>query len=159
MKKASESYKNGKVDSNVYDAFNTMLADHTNSNARYVSEKFYDKLKSKGYDAILDINDKKNSGYHSKKPIIVFNGGSKLSVDSIRQVGSSEIENAKEKGYMDIMVKSLAPQVAATGMGVAAGMLGSKYSSSKNDDKIVREYIKEHPNTKLSYKEILRNAK
>ena len=89
----------------------------------------------------------------------MFNGGSKLSVDSIRQVGSSEIENAKEKGYMDIMVKSLAPQVAATGMGVAAGMLGSKYSSSKNDDKIVREYIKEHPNTKLSYKEILRNAK
>lgn len=159
MKKASESYKNGKIDSNVYDAFNTMLADHTNSNARYVSEKFYDKLKSKGYDAILDINDKKNSGYHSKKPIIVFNGASKLSVDSIRQVGSSEIENAKEKGYMDIMVKSLAPQVAATGMGVAAGMLGSKYSSSKNDDKIVREYIKEHPNTKLSYKEILRNAK
>lgn len=159
MKKASESYKNGKVDSNVYDAFNTMLADHTNSNAQYVSEKFYDKLKSKGYDAVLDINDKKNSGYHSKKPIIVFNGGSKLSVDSIRQVGSSEIENAKEKGYMDIMVKSLAPQVAATGMGVAAGMLGSKYSSSKNDDKIVREYIKEHPNTKLSYKEILRNAK
>lgn len=159
MKKASESYKNGKIDSNVYDAFNSMLVDHTNSNARYVSEKFYDKLKSKGYDAILDINDKKNSGYHSKKPIIVFNGGSKLSVDSIRQVGSSEIENAKEKGYMDIMVKSLAPQVAATGMGVAAGMLGSKYSSSKNDDKIVREYIKEHPNTKLSYKEILRNAK
>ena len=57
------------------------------------------------------------------------------------------------------MVKSLSPQMAVAGAGLAAGMLGGKYSSSKNDDKIVREYIKEHPNTKLSYKEILRNAK
>ena len=57
------------------------------------------------------------------------------------------------------MVKSLSPQMAVAGARLAAGMLAGKYSSSKNDDKIVREYIKEHPNTKLSYKEILRNAK
>lgn len=55
----------------VYKALNLSL---TNHNAQEVAAqaKFYSELKKKGYNALLDYNDKDYSSYHAKRPMIVF---------------------------------------------------------------------------------------
>ena len=61
----------------VYKALNLSL---TNHNAQEVAaqNRFYSELKKKGYNALLDYNDKEYSSYHAKRPMIVFD------VDSVR---------------------------------------------------------------------------
>ena len=36
------------------------------------SNKFYDALRKQGVNALIDVNDKKYSGYRSKMPIITI---------------------------------------------------------------------------------------
>lgn len=56
----------------IYKALNLSL---TNHNAQEISaqNRFYSELRRKGYDALLDYNDKDFSSYHAKRPMIVFN--------------------------------------------------------------------------------------
>ena len=105
----------------------------------------------------MDVNDKKYSGYMSSKPTIVFNGESKLSVNNVREVGKDEIGKDAAKGYADILVKSLAKPTAETAAGIAAITAGTKAMQNRNRDAIVNQYRKEHPETKLTYNEILDN--
>jgi len=155
IKRGLKSLNSGKVDSHVYEALNLGLVDHRPIGEK-VSKGFYDFLKSKGYDAIKDINDYKYSGYKSANPLIVFNGASKTSVKSIREVGEEEIKKNLMLGYADIAGKEL----VKTGSAFVAGVLGLKTASktikSKSDEKIVKKYRKEHPESTLSYKEIVR---
>lgn len=51
---------------NGYDSFNRQLTDNTTEDARRINKIFYDALKSKGYDAVADLNDRKYSGYRAK---------------------------------------------------------------------------------------------
>lgn len=155
IKKALAALNKGKVNSDVYNALNISLADH--SLPQSTVDKFYDKLKSKGYDAIMDVNDKKYSGYMSSKPTIVFNGESKLSVNNVREVGKDEIGKDAAKGYADILAKSLVKPVAETAAGVGAVAAGTKAMKNRNRDAIVNQYRKDHPETKLTYNEILDN--
>ncbi len=152
VNEARKALSKGVVNSKVYDGLNYTLMDHS-SNA---TTKFYDELRKNGYSAIRDVNDKKLSGYMSKNPLIVFDS-SKVTVNSVRNVKKEEIAKAKIIGYMDISVKQIVPQLAGT---TAAGLVvgaTTKYSKTKSNDKIVAEYKKEHPNTTLSYNEIVRN--
>lgn len=158
IRKGLDSIKKGKVDSKVYEALNLSLVDHTLSTSDTVHKGFYNKLKSLGYDAIMDVNDKKYSGYKTSSPLITFNTA-KTTVKSVREVGAEEVAKAAAKGYMDIAMKSLVPQVAgsvgAAGL-VTAGMMALE---TRSDNEIVRRYRAEHPNTELSYTDILRNEK
>lgn len=56
----------------VYKAFNLSLVNH-NPKEIAAQNRFYAELKKKGYDALLDYNDKDYSSYHAKRPMIVFN--------------------------------------------------------------------------------------
>ena len=56
----------------VYKAFNLSLTFH-NEQQIAAQNRFYSELSKKGYDAILDYNDKQYSSYHAKRPMIVFN--------------------------------------------------------------------------------------
>lgn len=152
-----DALKKGKINSKVYNALNLTLVDHDLSTSSTVNSGFYNKLKSLGYDAILDVNDKKYSGYMSSKPMIAFNAGSKASVDRVREVGLEEIQKNMKKGMMDITLKSMAP--SAAGFAGSAGLIaaGQKAVHGRNNDAIVRKYRKEHPDTALSYDEILDN--
>jgi len=154
LRRALKSLNSGKIDANVYEALNIGLVDHSPTGQK-ISKGFYDKLKSKGYDAIKDINDYKYSGYKSANPLIVFNGASKTSVKSIREVGEQEIKKNLMLGFADIAGK----EVVKTGAACVAGVLGLKTASkkvSKSDEEIVKKYRKEHPESTLSYKEIVR---
>ena len=55
----------------VYKALNLSLTFH-NKEQIAVQNRFYSELKKKGYNALLDYNDKEFSSYHAKRPMIVF---------------------------------------------------------------------------------------
>lgn len=61
----------------VYKALNLSLTNH-NAQEIAAQNRFYGELKKKGYNALLDYNDKEYSSYHAKRPMIVFD------VDSVR---------------------------------------------------------------------------
>ena len=158
IRRGLDSLKNGKVDSKVYEALNLSLVDHALETSDAVNKGFYDKLKSLGYDAIIDTNDKKYSGYKTSSPVIVLNAA-KTAVQSVREVEGSEIQKAALKGYLDIAVKDIVPK-AGVAAGVTALMTtGTKALENRSDMEIVRRYRAEHPNSKLSYTDILRMEK
>lgn len=72
-----------------YNAFNVGLANRENPAA----QKFYDKLKSMGYNAVTDLNDKKYSGFKSKNPMIVFDMDS-IVKESVKRVSDKELNDA-----------------------------------------------------------------
>ena len=155
IKRGLKSLNSGKVDSRVYEALNLGLVDHSPTGQK-VSKGFYDLLKSKGYDGIKDINDSKYSGYKSVNPLIIFNGASKTSVKNIREVGEQEIKKNLMLGYADIVGKEIVKAGAAFTAGVLGLQTASKTKKSKSDAEIVKKYRKEHPESTLSYKEIVR---
>lgn len=55
----------------VYKALNLSLVNH-NPQEIAAQNRFYSELKKKGYNALLDYNDKQYSSYHAKRPMIVF---------------------------------------------------------------------------------------
>lgn len=158
IRRGLNSIKQGKVDSKVYEALNLSLVDHGLSTSDTVHKGFYNKLKSLGYDAIIDVNDKKFSGYKTSSPLITFNNA-KTTVRSVREVGEAEIQKAAQKGFMDISVKALLPQAAGTAGAAGLVAAGMKALETRSDNELVRRYRAEHPNTTLSYNEILRNER
>ena len=144
-----------KVSNEIYDWFNTMRVSHDPINQE-LSNTFYSKLKSLGYDAIQDINDKYNSGYNSVQPLIVFDGknlvvneNKKLDMNSI----AKDYKIATGVNIAEQTLKAFVPY----GVAAVTAASGMKVISSKRESEIVAEYKKEHPGTKLSAKEIIRN--
>lgn len=70
----------------IYKALNLSL---TNHNAQEVAaqSRFYAELSKKGYNALLDYNDKDYSSYHAKRPMIVFD------TDSVRLQSVTETQS------------------------------------------------------------------
>lgn len=157
IEKGLASLKAGKVDAKVYDALNLTLCNHNLPTSESINKGFYSKLMSKGYDAIMDVNDMKYSGFKSKKPVIVFNGSAKTAIQNVREVGREEISKDKMKAFMEISVRELAPAAVGIAASRSAVKASKKASDARLDDKIVAEYRKQHPNTDLSYTEIVRN--
>ena len=65
------SYMSSSEKASVYKALNLSLTFH-NKEQIAVQNRFYSELKKKGYNALLDYNDKEFSSYHAKRPMIVF---------------------------------------------------------------------------------------
>ena len=158
-KSARDALDSGKITKEVYERLNVQLG--ASAKGSDVAKKFYDEMTSRGYNAIKDVNDAKYSGFMTKTPMIVFNAQSKVSVDKVDKLSKSAIAANNAKAVADIgrktVAKELAPTLAlytAGGVGVAAA---SKAATTKRQDQIVREYRQEHPNTNLSYNDIVRN--
>lgn len=153
--KALQSIASGKVDSNVYDAFNIALVDHS-PYGESINKRFYSHLKAKGYDAIKDVNDAKYSGYKTN-PLIVFGGTNRVTVDKVREVVNSEIDKNRNIAMMDLVGR----QGVAVGAIYTASILGGtavgKSAKTKKNNAIVSQYRKAHPESKLTYNEIVRN--
>ena len=151
-----DNFKPGdKVSNKVYDWFNTYRTSHDSIN-QDLSNQFYSKMKSLGYDAIQDINDKYNSGYNSVQPLIVFDGknlvvneNKKLDMNSI----AKDYKIATGVNIAEQTLKAFVPY----GVAAVTAASGMTIMSSKRESQIVAEYKKEHPGTKLSAKEIIRN--
>lgn len=159
ISKALTAARSGKMNRALYDTLNQALG--SNAKNTDVAKKFYDTLSQRGYNAIVDMNDKKFSGFMTKTPVIVFNAKSKVSVDSVKNLSRSAIAAQNARAVRDIgmktTVKALAGPMAGYVAGAGAVAGATKYVTSRQEQKIVSDYRKEHPDTKLSYKEIIRN--
>jgi len=153
--KAAEALKAGKVDKNVYEVFNASLVDHS-PQMQKLTDAYYKKLSSKGYNAIKDINDSKYSGYKAINPIIAFNAAGKIEVVSVRKLAEAEVAKANNIGQAAIATQEL----ATVGAKLTAGILGVGTASGaykkSSDIKKATAYRKKHPGTKLSNTQIIR---
>lgn len=131
-----------------YDKFNQALAT-PEFQSKGIHKKFYSELEKNGYNAILDINDTRYSGYKniSKDPTIFFGK------DKWEKIGSTKLS--------DVTIK---PNAIKYGLGLFAkksGKTTAKYAAAiavgktVNDRMKIEKYLDEHPNSKLSGREIL----
>lgn len=134
-----------------YDAFNRGLVNHDES-GNAIAKKFYDKLKSQGYNGVFDINDQKYSGYNTKKPVIIFDKANKLSVEDVKKMTNQAVEASAAKTMNDMITKEMAKQGAMW----IAGYGGLTVVSN---EMAISSYRKNHPNTELTDKEILKLTK
>lgn len=154
INKAIKSLDKGVVDRSVYRSFNMTLGKGVDQNQ--LGKKFYDVMRKKGYDAIDDVHDKFMSGYNSKSPAIVFN------TSKVRKVMSKQLDDdfLKQKFVTErikLTTKNLAKR-AGVATGIVGGVKGTRtYSKTRKNDRIVAEYKKKHPNTEMSYYEIIRS--
>ena len=118
----------------VYKAFNLSLVNH-NPQEISAQNRFYSELKKKGYNALLDYNDKDYSSYHAKRPMIVFD------VDSVK-LKSVTATNPKvvDRLYRKYNAERIAKETVANTLGLVS-KLGSKtisecesYVQSKTND-------------------------
>ena len=141
----------GKRARKLYDRFNQALAT-PEFQAAGIHKKYYDEMKKHGYNAILDINDTRYSGYKqiSKDPTIFF-GDDKWEKISNRKLSDTEIDENVQKFTSDYLIKNQGKSIAKL-VGAVAG------TKAIIDQSSVEQYIKAHPNTKLSRQEILKRV-
>ena len=147
-KAVNEYLQNGTHARKLYDRFNQALATPQFQDAG-IHKKYYDEMKKHGYNAILDINDTRYSGYKkiSKSPTIFF-GDDKWEKISSKKLSDTEIDTNVAKYAYGLIAKQGAKNVAKIA-GVVVG------ANAISDQAAVADYLKKHPRTKLSRKEIL----
>ena len=153
-RKAKREPDSGRIGDNTYKAFNTTLVLHTKEQ-QPINDKFYSAMKKAGYGAIRDVNDKENSGYFAKNPLIVFDTD-KINVEGFTKLGNDHIDSmfAKEQGK--IAARTLANQCGPIGAAFATSMGAMKLLKRSNETKFVENYRKRHPESTLSNNEILK---
>lgn len=120
----------------VYKALNLSLTNH-NAQEIAAQDRFYKELKKKGYNALLDYNDKEYSSYHAKRPMIVFD------TDSVRLSSVTETSpKVVDKLYTKYNAERLAKETVAETVGLV-----SKFASTKVSD--CRNYVDEKTNKYL----------
>ena len=153
-RKAKQELDSGKIGDNTYKAFNTTLVLHTKEH-QPINDKFYSAMKKAGYGAIRDVNDKENSGYFAKNPLIVFDTD-KINVEGFTKLGNDHIDSmfAKEQGK--IAAHALANEYGPIGAAFATSIGAMKLVKRSNETKFVENYRKQHPESTLSNNEILK---
>lgn len=132
----------------AYDIFNIGIAD-SDPAAQTNSKKLFDALKKQGVNAIKDMNDSKYSGYGSKDPLIIFDGAFDYAK---REMGEDELASYAKKAQGMIRNEALIKEGTKTAAAIGA-MVGANSAINK---KAVANYRKEHPNSKLTDKEIIK---
>ena len=129
-----------------YDLFNILLVD-TDGRSRSNQKKFYDALKEQGMNAVRDMNDKKYSGYGTKNPLILFDGEFDYSK---KVLSDSQIQKDLNKSLAQLYAK---PAIAM-GAAYVGGYGAIPMMNKATVEKAAIYYKREHPNTKMSDKEI-----
>ena len=103
----------------IYRALNLSLTNH-NAHEIAAQNRFYSELKKKGYNALLDYNDKEYSSYHAKRPMIVFD------VDSVKLQSVTETNpKTVNKLYKKYNAERIRKEITANTIGYVA-KFGSK---------------------------------
>ena len=121
----------------VYKALNLSLTNH-NQQEVAAQAKFYSELKKKGYNALLDYNDKDYSSYHAKRPMIVFDTDS-VKLQSVAETNPKVVEKMYAKYNTERIIK----EVGANTIGYI-GKLGKKTVSE------CESYVKQKTDSYLS---------
>jgi hypothetical protein len=89
----------------VYKAFNLSLVNH-NKQEIAAQDRFYGELKKKGYNALLDYNDKEFSSYHAKRPMIVFDTDS-VKLQSVTEANPKVVSKLYTKYNAERILKEI----------------------------------------------------
>lgn len=154
IRKGAADIKNGKYDTKAaYDVFNYNM---TNGTQGDIYKAFKKDLKDRGYSGIKDRNDQSYSGYNAKTARIIFDN-SKVTVSDVRKLSNQEIGKKYTEEINKIALKQYGKMAVAGLAAVGVSNAASKASESKRDSKVIADYKKEHPNSKLTNDEILEN--
>ena len=120
----------------IYKAFNLSLVNH-NAQEIAAQDRFYSELKKKGYNALLDYNDKQYSSYHAKRPMIVFD------VESVRLKSVIEPDpKLVNKLYKKYNTERIAKDTVSNVFGLLAQVGGKTVSEcSSYIDSRMKEYL------------------
>lgn len=102
-KDSSKMTKSEKVA--VYKALNLSLVNH-NPQEVAAQNRFYSELKKKGYNALLDYNDKDYSSYHAKRPMIVFDVDS-VKLKSVTEANPKVVDKLYKKYNSERIIKEI----------------------------------------------------
>lgn len=146
----------------LYDRFNRYIPfgqrelDDSFEKTSKANKMFFDTMKNKGYDAIVDVNDKgkKYSGMMAKSPLIVFNNSdNKMTVESVEKIdyklGKDLVEQTKAWAE-----RNTPGAARATLIGVGAKHLMKPKLSNGTYNTLIKQYRKDHPGTRMSNDEI-----
>lgn len=103
----------------VYKALNLSLTNH-NAQEIAAQNRFYGELSKKGYNALLDYNDREYSSYHAKRPMIVFDTAS-VKLQAVTETNPKVVE----KLYKRYNTERIAKETVASTLGLVS-KLGSK---------------------------------
>ena len=106
----------------VYKAFNLSLVNH-NAQEIAAQDRFYGELRKKGYDALLDYNDKDYSSYHAKRPMIVFNTDA-VALKAVTETNPKVVDKLYAKYNAERLVK----ETAANTVGLVSKFAGKTVS-------------------------------
>lgn len=121
----------------IYKAFNLSLTNH-NSQEIAAQNRFYSEMKKKGYNALLDYNDREYSSYHAKRPMIVFD------TDSVRL---SSVSEANPNVVNQLYKKYNSERVRKEAIANTLGLL-SRYGATKISE--ANSYVRRKTNSYLS---------
>lgn len=121
----------------IYKAFNLSLVHH-NPQEIAAQDRFYGELKKKGYNALLDYNDKEFSSYHAKRPMIVFDTDS-VKLQSVTEANPKVVD----KLYTRYNAERIIKEIPAETVGLVS-KLGTKTLSE------CRSYVDRRMNDYLS---------
>lgn len=155
FEKAAKQVTAGKSGKSLYESFNFGMVDHSPESQKQIN-KFYNVLKQKGYAGVADINDRKLSGYKTKSATIMFDTG-KLAVSKVRDMSASELSKAQVRETRKLAREMNAPKIAKMGTLYGSMIAGGGAIGASRKNSIVNNYVREHPNTKLTDQQILEN--
>lgn len=121
----------------IYKALNLSLTNHNEAEIAAQS-RFYSELKKKGYNALLDYNDKEYSSYHAKRPMIVFDTDS-VKLQSVVETNPKVVD----KLYTKYNAERIAKEVSANTVGYVS-KFGTKTLSECNSyvNRKMDDYLK-----------------
>ena len=90
---------------NLYKALNLSLTNHNEAEIA-AQERFYSELKKKGYNALLDYNDKDFSSYHAQRPMIVFDIAS-VKLQAISEADPKLVDSLYKKYNAERIAKEI----------------------------------------------------
>lgn len=110
----------------IYKALNLSLTNH-NEQEISAQNRFYSELKKKGYNALLDYNDKEYSSYHAKRPMIVFD------VDSVKLSAVTETNpKVVDELYKKYNAERIRKEISAQTIGNVKQYMNKTVAESRN---------------------------
>jgi hypothetical protein len=118
--------------------------------------KIYDSLKKKGYSGFIDINDRKYSGYNSKRPTVIIDN------KVLKQTGEKIISDSEKKsaysGYINGSYKASAINFIKTSAVLAIPYAAISGHKQNNDTvNLASEYFRKHKNSTIGLHEAAKN--
>ena len=162
VKRAQKKLKKGVLDNDAYDVLNRHFLNSEAKSDKLLEDKvrqpWFNEVKNKGYDAIMDSNDRIFSGYNSKANIVISPKDNVKVVDSAT-LPHKEINKRVDRLRAKYFAKAYAKQVgvpASLGFAtIKAGNGLAEQNATKRQSALISKYREENPNENLSDQAII----